>query len=430
MARFLMWTGAVPGHVAPCIPIARMLIERGHEIVWITGRQYQRVVEATGASFYAFPKDLDPNGMEIYDFYPELKTSKGLAQIKHWVKHVFLDGCAPMQETFNSVLAEFRADVLLGDTVAFGLYFCSELRGLPFAQISLLPLSLASCDLAPWGLGLLPGHNVITKARNRLLSFIVFRILFRDITKYANETRRKLGLGPLSGPFFYTAYENIALAMQISTPAFEYPRSDQPETLHCIGPIIPLSEPGFEAPPWWSNLQDSKPLVLVNQGTVANDLGDLIVPTIVGLKDEEMQIVAVPVKEGQLNGLPAYVHAEPFVPFGHLFPHVDIMVTNGGYGATQWALAHGIPLVVAGGTEDKMEVAARVEWSGAGINLRKQRPTPGAVREAVKEVLAKPVYRENAQRIQADFAKHDAPTRAAELLEALASGSSLPQYMT
>jgi UDP:flavonoid glycosyltransferase YjiC (YdhE family) len=67
-------------------------------------------------------------------------------------------------------------------------------------------------------------------------------------------------------------------------------------------------------------------------------------------------------------------------------------------------------------------VAARVEWLGAGINLRKQRPSPSQVRNAVKEVLANPVYRNNARRIQADFAQYDAPTRAAELLEALANG--------
>jgi len=427
MARFLMWTGAVPGHVAPSIPIARKLVERGHELVWITGRQYQGDVETTGAKFHPFPKDLDPNGMDIYDFYPDLKVLKGLAQIKYWIKHVFIDSCATMIDCIDAVLADFPADVLLGDTVAFGLYFSSEQRGIPFAQISLLPLGIPSRDTAPWGLGLLPGNNFITKTRNRLLSFIVSSILFRDVTKYTNVIRKKLALDPLPGPFFNTIYEKTALTMQISTPAFEYPRSDLPETLRHIGPILPQPNPSFEAPPWWGDLNDSKPAVLVNQGTIAKDLNDLIVPTIAGLKDEQMQIVAVPVKEGQLSELPAHVYAEPFVPFGHLLPHVDVMVTNGGYGATQWALAHGIPLVVAGGTEDKMEVAARVQWSGAGINLRKQRPTSGAIRKAVREVLVNPTYRANAERIQADFAKYDAPTRAAELLEALASGSPLPQ---
>jgi UDP:flavonoid glycosyltransferase YjiC (YdhE family) len=36
------------------------------------------------------------------------------------------------------------------------------------------------------------------------------------------------------------------------------------------------------------------------------------------------------------------------------------MVTNGGYGGVQMALAHAVPLVVAGAKEDKPEVAGRV----------------------------------------------------------------------
>ena len=95
------------------------------------------------------------------------------------------------------------------------------------------------------------------------------------------------------------------------------------------------------------------------------------------------------------------------------------MVTNGGYGGTQLALAHGIPLVVAGNTDDKMEVAARVSWSGAGINLRKKRPSAAAVRAAVRKVLVDPAYRASAQHIAQDFARYDAPLRAADLLEEL-----------
>ena len=67
-----------------------------------------------------------------------------------------------------------------------------------------------------------------------------------------------------------------------------------------------------------------------------------------------------------------------------------------------------------------MEVAARVEWSGAGINLRKKRPSPSSIKKAVKEVFSNPTYRVNAKRIQKDFEKYDAPQRSAELLEQLA----------
>jgi UDP:flavonoid glycosyltransferase YjiC (YdhE family) len=84
-----------------------------------------------------------------------------------------------------------------------------------------------------------------------------------------------------------------------------------------------------------------------------------------------------------------------------------VIVTNGGFGGVQAALAAGVPLVVAGGTEDKPEVAARVAWTGAGIDLRTGTPDAEAVAHAVDTVLTEPAFRQNARRLAADAARHD-----------------------
>ena len=68
------------------------------------------------------------------------------------------------------------------------------------------------------------------------------------------------------------------------------------------------------------------------------------------------------------------------------------MITNGGFGGVQQALAHGVPMVVAGATEDKKEVAARVAWSGTGVNLRTGRPSARALRRAVQRILREPQF--------------------------------------
>jgi hypothetical protein len=70
-----------------------------------------------------------------------------------------------------------------------------------------------------------------------------------------------------------------------------------------------------------------------------------------------------------VGALPANVRFAAFLDYSRLMPRVDVFVTNG-YGSLHAALAHGVPIVVAGDTEDKAENAARVPWSGAGINLR------------------------------------------------------------
>jgi hypothetical protein len=55
--------------------------------------------------------------MEYYDFYPEVKKLKGLAQIKWYLKHVDLDPCLREIETINKILTDFPADVFVGEHI-------------------------------------------------------------------------------------------------------------------------------------------------------------------------------------------------------------------------------------------------------------------------------------------------------------------------
>ena len=52
------------------------------------------------------------------------------------------------------------------------------------------------------------------------------------------------------------------------------------------------------------------------------------------------------------------VHVTDFVPYDVLLPRTDLLVTNGGWGGVQQAARHGVPVIVAGATEEKPEVGA------------------------------------------------------------------------
>jgi UDP:flavonoid glycosyltransferase YjiC (YdhE family) len=324
-------------------------------------------------------------------------------------------------QAIGSVKQTFRPDVLIGDSITPGVFLESETSGIPSVMLSDTPFSILSKDTAPSGLGMLPGRTFLTKTRDRVLNFAIPSLLLHDVNAYANRMRAELGLKPFRKPVSREYYEiaSIKLILQLSTPSFEYPRSDLPDTCHFIGPVLPEPIPDYARPPWWVDLDCPRPVVLVNQGTVAKDLNDVVIPAIEGLRQEDMLVIAVPVRDGDLTQVPNNVRTAAFVPFGNLLPYVDVMITNGGYGAAQMALAHGIPLVLAGATEDKMEVAARVQWSGCGINLRKKSPRPQVFLDAVKKVLKDRTYGENAKRLQAEISRYDAPTMAVGLLERL-----------
>ena len=96
------------------------------------------------------------------------------------------------------------------------------------------------------------------------------------------------------------------------------------------------------------------------------------------------------------------------------------MVSNGGFNGVQMALANGIPLIVAGKTEDKPEICARVEWSGVGINLKTKSPSPEQIKTAVRKLLTDSSYELRAQQFKTEISQYRPPETAATLLEQLA----------
>jgi UDP:flavonoid glycosyltransferase YjiC (YdhE family) len=163
----------------------------------------------------------------------------------------------------------------------------------------------------------------------------------------------------------------------------------------------------------------------VTQGTLDNaDLGRLLGPAMAALADEDVLVVATtggPDPEPWRASLPANVRLERFIPHDLLLPHVDVMVTNGGYGGVQQALANGVPLVVAGDSEDKPEVAARVRWSGTGIDLRTGKPSPARIARAVRRVLADHSFKARAQALRDEIALTDPLETISGVLVDLAS---------
>ena len=102
-------------------------------------------------------------------------------------------------------------------------------------------------------------------------------------------------------------------------------------------------------------------------------------PTLAALADEPDTLVVATTGGRPVNAIPGPIPGNArlaeYLPFGWLLPKVNLLVTNGGYGTVNMALKAGVPMVVAGQADDKVEIAARVAWSGAGINLATDDPT-------------------------------------------------------
>ena len=422
MTRILLAAMPADGHVGPLIPLVRELAARGHEVTWYTGKAYQQKVEAASARFLPHVHAPDRDMAQMNEQFPERAALKGLNKFRFDMREVFIKAVPGQVADLEASLDTVRPEVIVAEPAMAGAAKVIDQRhDVPWATCGISAFTMASVDTAPFGLGLRPLRGQLGQLRNRALNDLIYRTLYRAIDRDYQAMRETLGLES-SGGVFDTVLSPY-LFMQPTVPSFEYPRRDLAPQVHFVGPLLPPAPEGFEPPAWWdAMLEDPRPVVVVTQGTVATEPSELLLPTLEALRDEPVQVIAVTggPDPAALPAAPANARVERFVPFAALMPHVAALVSNGGYGGLHFALAHGVPLVVAGASEEKPELVARVNWSGVGVGLRTQRPKPARLQAAVRRVLSQPAYAARVAAMQTEMAAYDGPRKAADLVEELA----------
>ncbi|MFI7136105.1 glycosyltransferase [Nonomuraea sp. NPDC050153] len=405
MSKIIIAATPAHGHVAPLLAIAADLVRRGNEVVFLSGARFKERVEAVGAHFTALPAEADYDDRRMDREFPMRgQLPPGPVQLGFDVKHIFGDPVPAQYEALRRLLADFPATVVISDNLFLGA----------------LPLSLAAesgTRPVTVSVGVSPpppatgwGPEIHVDAQEHLEK------LFESV-------------GVTLPEFVLTSLITVPdHYLQLTVPGFEFPRDDLPSSFRFVGPLPSAPTKTFEWPSWWRDLSDERPVVVTTQGTFANvDLEELVIPTLRVLADSDALVVAATARPGGvedvraiMGDIPGNARPADFIPFDLLLPYADVLVTNGGYGGVHAALRHGVPLVVGGVTEDKPLIAARVEWSGTGVDLGTARPDDAALRSAVNTVLSTPSYRARAQELAEEFTRFDALESIAELVDAAA----------
>lgn len=420
-AKYMVATVPAAGHTHPVVRVVRELVARGHEVSWLTGSGFRDLVESTGARFEPLQETHDPvHGASFVQRFPGRSGLSGLAGIEFDLKHVFLDEIPGQVADLQRALSTFDADLVVADAGFLGAAIQHELGGPRWVTIGVTPLTIASRDVAPFGGGLPPIRTRRDRIRAAVLS-LGQRTLMRDVERHHALVRARLGLPPFRRSFF-ASFNSPYLVIQTGTAGTDYPRSDLPPHVHYVGALTTGGHPS-RVQTDWPALAAGRPIVVVTQGTVATESASLLEPAIRALAAEEVFVVAIGGTDAV--DLPDNTRRVSYLPYEEILPFAAAMVTNGGYGGVQAAFAHGVPLAVAGTTEDKPEVAARVAWTGAGINMRTSQPSDEALRRAVRQLIDDEQIRTRVRQIAEDYAQHDAPCRSADLIDVLVAAGPL-----
>jgi UDP:flavonoid glycosyltransferase YjiC (YdhE family) len=413
MAKIIVAAPPIPGEFGPLLRIARALAARGHHMTFLTGSGFREAVEGAGLAFEPLAGAADFDIRELVAERTKLGLAPGPEELNFdWI-HAFVD---PMPEQHLALqrLLERDPDQYLISNVLF-LGAVPAKQGVPgrlpqrWIGVSVVPLAIASDDTTFFGpVPVGPGEDPV--AANRAAN-AQFSTAMAPTADRLNEVLREMGAAESTEGFIDFVYKLADATAVLTVPGFEFHRSDLPGTIHLVGALPGEPTDGWEKPAWWSELDGSRPVVVVTQGTLANDdLSQLVEPALTGLAGLDVTVVAALGRDdpGALAiETPENARVESYVPFGDLLPKADLLITNGGAGGTHQALSNGVPVIIAGQSEDKPANGARLAYHGLGINLGTATPTPEAIAQATVALLADVEVRQNVDRLVKVYAEHD-----------------------
>jgi UDP:flavonoid glycosyltransferase YjiC (YdhE family) len=225
-----------------------------------------------------------------------------------------------------------------------------------------------------------------------------------------NRVRKELRLQSVGSMDEF--WRRAPLMLVASGKPFEYPHADWGDAVQMIGPCA--LDPGPDATPDWLAAID-RPIVLVTTSSEKQGDDNLVQTALAALADEPVHVLAT-VPAGQPDDFPKTSNATVCraIPHGIVLDRAVCAVTHGGMGATQKALARGVPVCVVPYGRDQFEVARRVEVARCGTRLPAKKLSVDQLHAKVQEAMT---LTDGATRVAEGFAATGGVARGAELFE-------------
>lgn len=402
MARVLIYTSPGSGHVYPPIATAIALRDRGHDVSVRTQSGSVDAIDRLGLS--AAPIDPRIEALPLEDWRTRTSIGALVSACDTFAKRARYE--VPYLQA--AIEAE-RPDLIWVDTNAMGAAVVAEASGVPWAHYMAHPHPGPARGVPIFGPGFAPSTSRLAHLRDAGLT--AFKPLaFRSFMRSHNSHRVALGLSALNG--IEDHYLVAPLLIQFSAEPFEYPR-EWPENVRLVGPA--LWEPPGPEPEWLAT--EERPIILVTASTEFQDDASLISGALEAFADQPYAVVATSAAHdpGDFD-VPANARVERHLPHRPILRCAAAVISHGGMGTTQKALAAGVPVCVVPFIRDQFEVARRVEHCGGGTLLPAKRLRPDRLRVAVEGAIE---CRAGAERVRDAFATAGGAEAAASALENL-----------
>ncbi len=349
--RVLCCTPPMEGALGPVLPLARALVEGGHELIVATGPDLQdRVAEQGLEAALAGPGAMEGALAAMAD------PAVGEAGADHHLQFpaaMFGAVIAPAKLPALRELADaFEPDLLLHPPVDLAAPLLAAERELPSVCYGF-------------------GHPL----EPPMLSAMAARVA-------PLWSQAGLEPDPHAGLYRHRYLDPCP-------PGLRGDRGAAEPVAEPIRPEVP-GDPEAALPGWAERLGE-RPTVYVSLGTVPlfnqPSRFQLLLEHLVREEVELVVTISDLHDPAALGELPATVHVERWLPLAPLLPRCDAVLCHAGTGTTLAALAAGLPLVLVPDGADQFTNAAACLRAGAARVIEPGEVSAAAVREAVAAVL-------------------------------------------
>jgi UDP:flavonoid glycosyltransferase YjiC (YdhE family) len=356
--RVLFTTWAWPSHYFPVVPLARALLEAGHEVRAASSPALAAVIAASGVPALKVGADVDLPALAHAHGDPATAWTRGPYPFDQ-----YLAVAEAMVDDLVSVARTWRPDLVVYEPTAYAGPLAAGMVGVPAVRHL-------------WG-------PDFTFAARRIEPAILASLC------------RRLGLDGVR--------TLGALTVDPCPPSMQIPGDYARQRMR----FIPYN--GVGAAPGWLPAP-GRPVVCVTWGTTLARLGGyphLVGATLTALDDMDVELVAAvsPYDRDLLGPLPQRVRVVESVPLHLLLPACAVLIHPGGPGTMLTAIAAGVPQLFLPCLPEQPFYAHRVVANGAGLALNPAKFTAEAVRQRVGELLSRPGLRRAAEGLRSEMAR-------------------------
>ncbi|WP_426277827.1 glycosyltransferase [Chryseobacterium sp. S-02] len=396
MAKFVFVVPPLTGHVNPTLSIGATLLERGHQVAWISLDQNLKNKLPEGGELLLIQYDQTDEEKRDSENYLDIISKKVVYGIDS-IKFLYEDVLIPLnRHCYNGIiplLKEYQPDLVIGDHQLFAASIAAKKLGLPYATTVTAPAAIKIMSELP--------------------------------KVHEWEEKQIIALQQELGVEENRALDCSDLLTLVLTSQYFFGEMDLTSNYQFTGPVLTERRISCEFD-WEKFNANSNKKILVSIGTTFDHEHKkaFFQKVVDAFKDENLTVVVV--SDPQLfEQWPENFMVYQQVPQLDLLPHLDGVVSHGGHNTVSEALSNGLPLVVIPIAYDQSHVAGRVVRTGAGERLNFNRFKAHHLNEAVQHILMNPDYKKAAETVRESFIEAGGSTTAANLLENAISTSTM-----